>query len=67
MGAGGVAGVVAIAVSVLLCYRFADRLVGSLGPSGTNVVLRLSAFITFCIGIEIAWNGTSVLLGLAKN
>jgi multiple antibiotic resistance protein len=66
MSAGALAGVVAIAVSVFLCYRFADRLVGSLGPSGTNVVVRLSAFITFCIGIEIAWTGASVLLGMAK-
>ena len=66
MSAGALAGVAAITLSVLLCYRFADRLVGSLGPGGTNVLVRLSAFITFCIGIEIAWNGASALLGLVR-
>jgi len=28
------------------------------------VLVRLSAFILLCIGIEIIWSGTSALLGL---
>jgi multiple antibiotic resistance protein len=35
-----------------------------LGPSGTNVVVRLSAFILVCIGLQIAWSGISDLTGL---
>jgi len=42
---------------VYLCYRYADRLVTKLGPTGTSVVLRLTAFIMLCIGMQIAWNG----------
>jgi multiple antibiotic resistance protein len=63
LGSGALAGLVAIAVSIFLSYRFADRLVGWLGPGGTNVVVRLSAFVLLCIGIEIGWAGVSALLG----
>ena len=56
-----IAGVVAIAATIYVCYRFAEGTVGALGEQGTNVVVRLSAFILFCIGIEIIWNGYSAL------
>ena len=61
LGGGAVAGLFAIAVTIYLCYRFADRLVHLLGASGTNVVIRLSAFILLCIGIQIIWSGWSEL------
>ena len=57
------AGIVAIAVTVFVCYRFAGRTIAILGPSGTNVVVRLSAFILLCIGIQILWTGYSALVG----
>jgi len=44
---------------VLLCYGNAARLVERLGPSGTSIVTRLSAFILLAIGIQILWNGLS--------
>ena len=65
LGAAAFAGVVAIAATIYLCYRFAEGTVGALGESGTNVVVRLSAFILFCIGIEIIWNGYSALAHIA--
>ena len=34
----------------------------ALGPTGTSVLLRLSAFILLCIGVQITWNGASALL-----
>jgi multiple antibiotic resistance protein len=61
LGGGAVAGLAAIALTVFLCYRFAGRLVAGLGKSGTNVLMRLSAFILVCIGIEIIWNGYKAL------
>src|SRR5450830_373893 len=39
---------------VYLCYRSANKLVGLLGRLGTMVLLRLSAFILLCIGIQIS-------------
>jgi multiple antibiotic resistance protein len=60
--AGGLAGLVAVAATIFLCYRYAERLTRALGESGTNVLTRLSAFILLCIGIQIIWNGAEVLL-----
>lgn len=66
LGVGAVAGLAAIAVTVYFCYRFAERIIAVLGESGTNVVVRLSAFILLCIGIEIIWGGYSALAGIAR-
>ena len=56
-GFGAIAGIVAIVATVYLCYRFAESTVAALGKEGTNVVVRLSAFIMLCIGIQIMWSG----------
>jgi multiple antibiotic resistance protein len=52
-----VLGVFILAVSIYLCYRYADRILRKLGTTGTNVLIRLTAFILFCIGVQIMWNG----------
>ena len=62
LGAAAVAGLIAISVTVYLCYRFAEGTVSKLGPSGTNVVVRLSAFILLCIGLQILWTGWTELM-----
>jgi multiple antibiotic resistance protein len=62
LAGAAIAGVLAIAVTIYVCYRFAEGAVRRLGKHGTNVVVRLSAFILFCIGIEIIWNGYSALI-----
>lgn len=59
---GAVAGVLAISATVYVCYRYANRIVAALGVSGTRVLVRLSAFILFCIGIQIIWNGYDALV-----
>jgi multiple antibiotic resistance protein len=61
-GAAAVAGLIAITATIYVCYRFAKRTVGALGAHGTNVFVRLSAFILLCIGIEIIWDGCSALI-----
>src|SRR6266849_4080797 len=60
---GAVIGSLLIAVSVFLCYGFADRLARLLGATGMSVIMRLSSFLLVCIGVQILWNGASVLLG----
>ncbi|HET9763975.1 MAG TPA: MarC family protein [Casimicrobiaceae bacterium] len=55
-------GVTLVAASVLLAYRYADRLSRMIGETGMAVMLRLSAFILLCIGVQIVWNGASALL-----
>ena len=61
LAAGAAIGLLAIAATIYICFRFAGTITSRLGDSGTNVLLRLSAFILLCIGIEIIWNGYSTL------
>ena len=58
---GALLGLIAIALSIYLAYRFADNIARLLGQTGLEVLVRLSAFILMCIGIEIIWNGYSTL------
>lgn len=58
------AGMLLICISVYLCYGNADRLVRALGKSGTNILMRLSAFILVVVGVQIMWNGLSTGLQL---
>jgi multiple antibiotic resistance protein len=57
-----VIGSVLVAVSIYLCYGFADRLAAAVGESGMSIILRLSSFLLVCIGVQIMWNGLSALL-----
>jgi multiple antibiotic resistance protein len=59
---GALIGSVLIAVSVFLCYGFADRLARLVGTTGMSVIMRLSSFLLVCIGVQIFWNGAKVLL-----
>jgi multiple antibiotic resistance protein len=64
--AAAIAGLITIAASIYLSYRFAERIEKILGRTGTNVMMRLSAFILLCIGMQIVWNGLSNLLNLQQ-
>src|ERR1017187_9173819 len=43
-----VIGILLIGVSIYLCYGYANRLERLLGPNGSSIVIRLSAFIVMC-------------------
>src|SRR5262249_51885047 len=47
--AGALCGVALVSWSIYLSYRYADQILSRLGPSGINVLLRLSAFILLCL------------------
>jgi multiple antibiotic resistance protein len=55
-------GALLIALSIYLCYRFAENLERLLGKSAMNVIMRLSSFLLVCIGVQILWNGVTGLL-----
>jgi multiple antibiotic resistance protein len=57
-----IVGSVLLAVSIFLCYGFADRLARMLGTTGMTVIMQLSSFLLVCIGVQILWNGASALL-----
>jgi len=58
---GVLAASVTIAATIYLCYRFADRIEGALGQTGSEALSRLFAFILICIGVQILWDGFSEL------
>ena len=58
---GAIIGVAIISGTVWLTYRYAEHVAKWLGHSRLMVVLRLSAFIVLCIGVQIAWNGVRAL------
>jgi multiple antibiotic resistance protein len=62
LASAALAGLFAISLTVYGSYRFAVPLVRYLGEAGVNVLVRLSAFILVCIGIQIGWSGLSALV-----
>jgi multiple antibiotic resistance protein len=64
LGSAAIAGLIAVMATVYFCYRSAEGIVRVLGEKGSDVMVRLSAFILLCIGIQILWNGISALPGV---
>jgi multiple antibiotic resistance protein len=54
---------VALSVICYFCYAYAPKITRIIPPSTAHGILRVIAFILLCIGIQIAWNGLSALLG----
>lgn len=55
-------GVLLTTLVVYLCCPLARNMERFLGDIGATVLMRLSAFILLCIGIEIGWAGVSDLM-----
>jgi len=58
----GLAATIVMAVGIYVCFAFSDRIEKLLGRAGTDIAVRLSAFILFCLGTQILWSGASELL-----
>jgi multiple antibiotic resistance protein len=52
----------ALAAVIALTYAYADRLGELLGRSGSRTLSRLSAFILFCIGVQVFLLGVTDVL-----
>ncbi len=55
-------GILLAAITVWICYRYADAITQKIGESGKRVIMRLAAFINLCIGLQIVWNGVQGIL-----
>jgi multiple antibiotic resistance protein len=56
---------IAIIVTCMLIYIFylnTKTLIQYIGPKGENIVNRISAFLIFCVGLQIAVNGIKALM-----
>jgi len=58
----GLLAVATMAGSIFVCFAFSNRVENVLGSAGTDIAVRLSAFILFCLGVQIIWTGVSDLL-----
>jgi len=59
---GALLGICAVTLSIYVAYREASRIQRVLGENGTNVLMRLFAFILLAIGLQIMWGGINELL-----
>jgi multiple antibiotic resistance protein len=55
-------GCTAIGLMIYLSYYFAEPIGRFLGETAMSIFIRLSSFILLCIGVQIVWNGLSMLL-----
>lgn len=66
--AGSLGGLAVAGVAVYFVLRFASQVIGRLGPNGTAVVMRMSAFLLLCLGVQIIWDGVhDLILNLARD
>lgn len=58
----------ALVTTTLIClliyalYRSSGRISRAIGLTGTTIVARLSAFLLFCIGVQVMWTGVAELV-----
>lgn len=53
---------VLLCLSIFLCVRYSGALEKLLGKTGTQIAMRLFAFVLFCIGVQLLWIGASGLI-----
>jgi multiple antibiotic resistance protein len=51
-----------LSACIYLCYAYAPKIEHSVSRSTAHGIVRVVAFILFCIGVQIAWNGLSDLI-----
>jgi len=59
--------VVAISILVFFSYAYAPRITAHISPQTAHGILRIIAFVLFCIGVQISWNGVQALIRVVMN
>lgn len=54
--------VIFMCLLIYFCYSYTPALIRRLGPRGSQVLNRLSAFLVFCVGIQIASEGLTNMI-----
>lgn len=55
-------GIVLASLTVYFAYHYAGYLMRRLGDNGRMVIMKLTSFITLCIGLSIVWKGVQGLI-----
>ena len=58
---GVLAGMCLMCLAIFVAYAYAPKITARISPSTAHGILRVIAFVLFCIGVQIAWNGFSSL------
>ena len=58
--------VLAVCLMVYVCFAYAPDFLKRLGPKGGLVLNRISAFLVFCVGLQIATDGIANLIAQAS-
>jgi small neutral amino acid transporter SnatA (MarC family) len=56
------AGRATVCCLLYVAFRYTHLVLKPLGEAGTVILMRLSAFILLCLGVQIVWDGASELL-----
>lgn len=51
-----------ISALIYVLYRHSPWVARAVGPTGTSIIVRLSAFLLFCIGLQVMWTGIAELV-----
>ncbi len=51
-----------VCLLIYVLYRSSSRIALAIGATATAIVARLSAFLLFCIGIQVLWTGVAELI-----
>jgi len=54
---------IVVALTIYVCFAYSHLVSRLFGTVGTDILVRLTAFILFCLGLQIVWSGASELLG----
>ena len=54
---------IVVALTIYVCFAYSHLVSRLVGSVGTDILVRLTAFILFCLGLQIVWSGASELLG----
>jgi multiple antibiotic resistance protein len=63
---GVLTGTALMCCAVFIAYAYAPKITAKVSPSTAHGILRVIAFVLLCIGVQIAWNGLSSLIGTLK-
>jgi multiple antibiotic resistance protein len=58
---------IVMALMIYVCFAYSNWIERVLGRGGTEIAVRLSAFILFCLGVQIIWTGASDLLQIGAS
>jgi multiple antibiotic resistance protein len=58
---GVLSGMALMCIAVFVSYAYAPKITAKISPATAHGILRVIAFVLFCIGVQIAWNGLNTL------